>query len=245
MSLIEQKLLLLDKIKGWFDAWVDRRYQPACGRNCAVCCTTDLGAVTLEAYELLASLKERRRDDLLAKLETASGKDYFRPRITTNTFAMACMTGQDPPEEAPDPNPAPCPLLLGGLCPDYKNRPFACRGIFSLRACKTGSEAEMPPELVSIVTICWQIIEHLDVGGLYGNLIDLVMVLVDEKNMQKYEKGEALKSPGLPPTRPLPGFLVPPEEQDVVREFLDGLFNLDCGGRTFRESMAEIRNSPF
>ena len=245
MSIIEQKLFLLNKIKDYFDEWVDRRYQPACGRSCAVCCTSDLNAVTIEAYELIKSMEERGRDDLIAKVEEASRKELFRPKITTNTLAMACMTGQDPPEESPAPDPAPCPLLMDTLCPEYKKRPFACRGIFSVKACKPGFEAEMPPELVSIVTSCWQIIEHLDVGGLYGNVIDLVMALRDKNTREKYENGEALKSRGLPPTRPLPGFLVPPEEQEIVQEFLDGLLNLDCGGRTFRDEMSKIRNSPF
>ena len=117
--------------------------------------------------------------------------------------------------------------------------------MFSLIKCAPGSEAEIPPELVSIVTTCWQIIEHLDVGGLYGNLIDLMLGLNSRNNSFKYDTGEKLVLKKLPPTRPVPGFLIPQEHEKAVQAFLDQLMNRDCGGRTFRERMAEVRNSPF
>ena len=103
----------------------------------------------------------------------------------------------------------------------------------------------MPPELVTIVSICWQIVEHLDAGGLYGNVLELIVFLTNPKQKEKYLSGEQLKASGLPPTRPLPGLLVPPEHQDLVNRFLEELFSADCGGEKFRAKAGRMRNSPF
>jgi hypothetical protein len=43
----------------------------------------------------------------------------------------------------------------------------------------------------------------------------------------------------------VPGFLAPPEQQAVIGEFLEKLFQTDVGGRTFRQRMGEVRQSPF
>ena len=245
MSLLERKLEILEVINQVFDDFVAEEYQLACARECSACCTHEVTATTLEAWKMLQALKRSQRKDLLAKVEKSAAADLFRPKLTTNTLAMACMTRQEPPIEEPMADPGPCPLLEYGVCPEYRSRPFTCRGMFSTTKCQAGSEADPPPELVTIVTTIWQIIEHLDVGGLYGNLTDLLLVLSDEKKAARYEEGVQLVEKKLPPTRPVPGFLVPPEHEDAVKRFLEKLYAAECGGRTIRDLIAEMRNSPF
>jgi hypothetical protein len=117
--------------------------------------------------------------------------------------------------------------------------------MFALTRCRPGVDADLPAELATIVTVIWQIIEHLDVGGVYGNLVDLLLALDDEKNRSAYAGGERIMVKGLPPTRPVPGFLVPPEQEAVVGRFLQKLLSADCRGRTLRERIAEMRDAPF
>ncbi len=244
-DIMEQKLEILDKINEVFEAFVSSEYRMACDKGCAVCCTHDLTATTLEAYRFLKNMPADQKADFMARLaETAAG-NLFRPKVTTNVLAMACLTRQEPPAEEPGPNPGPCPFLDDNLCQMYESRPFSCRGMFALTRCQPGAEADLPPELVTIVTIIWQIIEHLDAGGVCGNLIDLLLALDDEKNLSDYTSGEPLQIRGLPPTRPVPGFLVPPEQQEVVGRFLQKLLSTDCNGRPLRERIAAMRDAPF
>jgi hypothetical protein len=117
--------------------------------------------------------------------------------------------------------------------------------MFSMKTCRPGEEADAPELLVTIVSLCWQIIEHLDVGGLYGNLLDLMRFLGDSGPSGAYEAGQRVMKKGVPPTRPVPGFLIPPDQEDQVRLFLDALFDAPTSSGRFRERMAEMRKSPF
>ncbi|MBU2551807.1 MAG: YkgJ family cysteine cluster protein [Proteobacteria bacterium] len=245
MNGLRQKLELLNVIETVFDRFVSDNYQTACQKGCAACCTHDVTATTLEAHRLLARLKEPGREDLWDRIAAAAAADLFRPRMTTNLLAMFCMNREEPPDEAPGPNPGPCPLLVDETCAAYEDRPLGCRGMFSLIRCQPGREAELPPELATVATTCWQIVEHLDGGGLYGNLTDLLLALRDEKNAFQYETRDQLVLQGLPPTRPVPGFLIPPEQMEPVGAFIEQLLNTDCGGQTFRQRMAEVRPSRF
>lgn len=245
MSILEEKLELLGKIYQVFEEHILAEYQVACGKGCAACCTHHVTGTTLEAYYLLEALKRAGRTDLLGRLSEAARADIFRPRLTTNTMAMICLSRQEPPVEEPGPNVAACPLLGDNVCPVYEARPFGCRGMYSLSRCQDGLEAEIPPEMASIVTVCWQVIEHLDAGGLFGNVIDQLMHLMDDENAALYESGDRLIVRSLPPTRPVPGFLVPPQQAEAVQDFIDKLLTADCDGLTFRERMARMRDAPF
>jgi Fe-S-cluster containining protein len=245
MSILETKRKLLDCLYDVFDQFVGEKYQLACKKGCHVCCTGDVVATTLEADQIIKALRAAGREDLLEKLSTEDEANRFRPKVTTNTLAMACLSRQEPPMEEPPADPGVCVFLENGECVVYEDRPFSCRGMYSTITCQPGGEAEAPPELVTIVTIIWQIIEHLDVGGLYGNLIDLILTLADEKNAFQYANGEAPRKMGVPPTKPVPGFLVPPDHEAAVQEFLGRLFSTECDGKNFRQAVAETRNSPF
>ena len=242
---IQTKLDLIKVLKQVFDDFMAEEYRMACGQGCAVCCTHNLTGTTLESWEMLEALEKAGRRDLLEKVkETAKGKIY-RPRLTLNTLAMYCLSHREPPSEEPEPEPQPCPLLEDSCCPIYEARPFTCRSMFSLKRCQAGQEAEIPQELISIVNTCMQMIEHMDAGGSYGNLLDLITALSDEKKEGKYKNGEHLVIMGVPPTKPVPGFLIPEEDTQTVNRFLKKLFEADCQGENFREKMAKQRENPF
>jgi Fe-S-cluster containining protein len=245
MDIIIKKKKILDTLKIVFDEFVRNNYESACKPGCSTCCTRDITATTLEAFEMIEHMRNIGRDDLPGGLEGFGEAELFRPKITTNVMAMYCLNRREPPVEEPGGATGVCPFLEDRRCALYTARPMACRGMFARHVCQPGQEADMPSDLATISMICWQIIEHLDVGGLYGNLIDLINFLLDEKEMLNYQKGDQLVARGIPPTRPVPGFLVPPEQQEVIGGFLEALFSADCNGRSFRECMAEMRHSPF
>ena len=243
--IIDVKMELMAIIEDVFAGYVSENYSMACQKSCSTCCTKDVVTTSLEAYRVLEALREDQDQDILNRLREATALDLFRPKITTNALAMACMSHEEPPFEAPPEDSGQCPLLKDDLCLVYDVRPFSCRGMFALTKCVPGGEAELPPELISIVTVCWQIIEHLDVGGLYGNFFDLVKVLEDKNNHLKYSTGDQIIVKGLAPTRPVPGLLVPPDHVEIVNMFLTRLFNRECRGDQFRKIMSGLRNSPF
>lgn len=244
-SVISVKMDLMAVIEDVFAGYVSENHAMACQKSCSTCCTKDVVATTIEAYRVLNALQGDRDRNILERLREATALDLFRPKVTTNALARACMSHEEPPVEEPPEDSGFCPLLQDGLCLVYPVRPFSCRGMFALTKCVPGGEAEVPPELISIVTVCWQIIEHLDAGGLYGNFFDLVKVLEDRNNHWKYSIGEQVMAKGLPPTKPVPGLLVPPEHVETVNRFLARLFTRECRGEQFRKIMSGLRNSPF
>jgi hypothetical protein len=110
-----------------------------------------------------------------------------------------------------------------GLCSVYERRPFACRAMSSTEICQYGSEADMEPFLVTVNLAIYQIIEHLDKGGVSGNLIDLLNKLVNNQSINT-DSGDSLVS-----NRALPGFLVSPDEQERFRVFMRRLAEFQVG----------------
>lgn len=242
MSLITAKLELLDRIYYAFDQWLTAEYKTACSRGCAACCTGHVTGTAIEAYRVRQAITKLDRPDLFDRLAETAGSNLFRPGLSPNALALACLMRQEPPEEEPPETQTVCPLLEDDLCLVYEDRPFGCRAMVSFQTCRPSGQAEAPPEVVVAAAVGQQIIEHLDVGGAFGNLTDLVLALEDDLD---YAEGRGLIRPGLAPTRPAPGFLVHPDQEAAVQGFLEKLFQVDCGGRTFRQRMSAFRNSPF
>ena len=227
------KQTLLSRVYEAFDEEVGDRFKLACSRRCSLCCTHDVTLTTIEARPVMDRLRQMGREDILAGLNDMVST-RFQPTYTINDFAQACFNRQDLPEEGPGPDPRPCPLLENDLCLVYDVRPLSCRGMASTIVCRPDQEAEAPSELVSLVTVCLQIIEHLDTGGYYGNLTDVLRGLAEAP-------AEGLSGAGLLETRTLPAFLIHPDDADVVRPFLGRLFAGDLDGAPFHERMAEVR----
>ena len=128
-----------------------------------------------------------------------------------------CLAGNTPPDETSPLSTAPCPLLdEKGLCRVYEGRPFACRAMCSEEICQPGGQAAMPPFLVTVNLAIYQILEHLDKTGWYGNLLDLVK-LWDKGKISSHEvislKGRVKTN------RELECFIVPPEDKVRFRSF--------------------------
>lgn len=221
-----QKQLLLTLYEA-FDAWVGR-IDFACREGCTICCTRSVTMTTLEGDRIMTFLSESNRLSELATakfLPTPDRKTLF----TTNSYASAYLSGKSV-EGAENWDLRPCPFLTDGSCSIYPVRPFGCRLFASLEICSADStkqmppHAQMPPGYIGGAAVLLQCIEHLDYGGRWGSMVDL---LVGLNNVKVEEYGE--------PTVPIPGFLVEQQERHLVEPLLRDMFTREIHGNTVEQ----------
>jgi len=205
------------------------RYELACAPGCNLCCTTRIYATSLEAKYLLEALP----DEFSLNLDE---KKLPRPKLTHNQTALLYYSGEEPPEEE-EGELSPCPFLdEKGLCRVYERRPLMCRIMVSTKKCTPSSPAEFPQELYLIGLLSLQIVENIDLLGLYGNLFDVLKFL------------KALKSN---PEEEIPPFLLStyefeelpllPEER-ALRKWVGELYRKKVlEDLTFRELLDKIK----
>lgn len=222
MSL-SQKLDLLSALY----ALLDRHLAPlqgACEKGCAACCTCNVTATTLEAWPLHEALKGEGYAALRQTLVDQQRLLRYRPTTTINGWARQCLRGQADWDDAPDPDWGPCPLLTDSACPLYPQRPLGCRVMISRQRCRAGGEAEMDPFVVTLSNIFGQVIEHLDRGGLTGNLTDLLRYFDGADQCWAYAQGVSLSpSEGLLANQPMPALMIAPEERQRAQPVLDAI----------------------
>ena len=244
MDTNTRKRLLLDLIYQAFDAHVTGHYRIACKRACTLCCTRHVTLTTIEAHSILKDLKQLNLQ-LDSKCVNTTTGSFFQPQYTINHIAYACLNHQEPPVEEPGPTLDKCPLLKDDLCTVYQNRPFICRAFLSLHPCRLDGQAEVPTGLASVIGACQQLIEHLDVGGYFGNLVDILALQTKMNDSSLIAQGEPIQKTQLPMNRSLPGFLIPPEDRKEVGSFLEMLFNEHVDGMTYYQLLNRIHPLPM
>ena len=218
-------------------------FDTACVPDCSSCCTHNVLAATVEVQHIMEYCEQSGRQRLLTPLLDAGQGRRLRPQLTINTLADYCLRREEPPLSEDDFDMAPCPLRGDSGCPIYEVRPFACRAMWSVESCHISGEAVMPPELVTLNGVFEQMIEHVDSGGLCGNLIDLIKLLDDPDTRNAYLNGEALQPAiGMPAGRANPGFLVPPAHRPRVRKVMEILDRKSIQGVPFRDALRSVRN---
>ncbi len=217
-----EKLHLLDIIYKLYND-ITSQVEFYCKKGCHICCTENVCITTLEAEYILFYLGRKEAERIRNIMEKTYPHSGFRPGVTTNELAKLCMEGKDLPEENEHGN-MPCPLLKENLCSIYSCRPFGCRSLFSLSKCTPGSEALIPSWLFTLNTVFLQLIEHIDVSGFYGNMLDIFPYLF-YKNDITYIKNHRLRH-----THKLPAFIIPPEDRPRINSILNKLFTLKING---------------
>jgi hypothetical protein len=72
-----------------------------------------------------------------------------------------------------------------------------------------------------------QFIEHVDVGGLFGNMTDVLLFLQSQNSRKQYEANAILNHPPeLSTNRSIPALLVPPEHRDRIEPLLHKIRNI-------------------
>jgi len=81
----------------------------------------------------------------------------------------------------------------------------------------------MPPFLITVNLALYQILEHIDSDGWYGNLLDMLPVVMTEP---VDAQGMVSSLQGIVKTnRPLPCFIMPPGDRARFKSFMRRLSN--------------------
>ena len=182
-------------------------------------------ATGLEVGYLLSRLSGDVCKDLIKRVETVAAKQRYRPKITTNGFARACMQGKDVAQEENDPAWGTCPMLENGICTIYPVRPLGCRVMMSETPCEQTGVADMPELALTITTVFMQFAEHLDEGGVYGSFLDLLESGLNQGNnlgldSVLYNK-EKLSGPAK--NEKIPVLMIPPEHRNSLSPIVQAL----------------------
>ncbi|MBN1841914.1 MAG: YkgJ family cysteine cluster protein [Deltaproteobacteria bacterium] len=206
----------------------------ACKRGCALCCTQNVTMTTLEGYRILQYLISTGQRDLLKVIRDTTARKRFKPVLSTNEFAALCLRGEDPPEESDnDSLGVACKFLLHDECLIYGQRPFGCRCFFSARQCAKEASAVVDPFLITVNTVFLQFIEHIDQGGLFGNMNDVLMFLEQHKHYETQMASDntddtidIYDSPGLAQNKSIPALLIPPKHRERLQPIFKKLTEL-------------------
>jgi Fe-S-cluster containining protein len=148
------------------------------------------------------------------------------PRMgrTANERARLCISGERFEEDVPPSITSACPLLKDGRCSCYEARPLMCRMMLSTKECGETGHAEMPSRLLSLTTVCQQLVEDIDRQGWSGYLMHMLPLFENPAFAADYStEREQVDTGGLRRNRPNPEFLVPPEDRPQIRLWLQDL----------------------
>ena len=220
------KLAVLEKIYKIYDSLANT-WSTACRRYCAACCTCNVTMTTLEGALIAEELADKGKTDLFDRLNTVSDNRRFSPKITTNRLAELCVQGKAIPDEESDPRQGECPLLIDNQCPLYPVRPFGCRCFVSTTDCRINGYADVDPFVISVNNLFLQYIEHIDSGGFFGNMTDILVFI----NTTAHRQGIQAKAPKqasgrLIVNQPLKVLLTPPEHREKITPILNALLQI-------------------
>lgn len=214
---LKEKLAILKKIFTLFDTCLEE-LDSVCTEGCATCCTRNVTLTGLEAKHILDSLNSDEKNSVLTRIANEHHKNRLVPKTTINEFAQLCMEGEEPPEEAGDPEWGNCPLLADKRCMIYELRPFACRSMTSRKRCGVTGFAEMDDYTITLLNVFMQYIEHIDTGGYFGNLSDILLLESGAKNAS-----EILDSNNILVNKPIQMLMVPPEHRKRIAKIINAI----------------------
>ena len=207
------KIACLKAIYKFYDDFI-KGLPVACKPGCDVCCTVNVVATSVEIDYLVDNMEIAQKEKLEAALAEALSQPHFSPAYTTNDVAAACINMQTKiPEEHGEHGKGKCPLLHNNLCAVYNYRPFACRAMLSQSPCDSDTSAYMNSFMVTVNLAIYQILEALDVGRPYGNILDLMAGRLN--TISDMDTETVCKS--------LPGFMPLPEEKGRFNSFINRL----------------------
>ena len=225
---------------------ITERFDCACQRDCYACCTSGVIATTLEILPLAEFLEQSLGGRCNEPAQLVSEERKPRPTLTINHLARCCLERVEPPQDETVYLTSPCPLREEDGCSVYEVRPFHCRSMFSTEICKVGGEAVMDPVIISLNGVFEQIIEHIDHGGLVGNMLDLLKAFEGPEFRESYRLSTVTNPESFfLRAQPNSGFIVLPQHRQEVAAALTMLWDQKVQGLTFREAMKIAKYSPM
>lgn len=216
--LVKDKISRLEQIYDLFDRTMDP-FDLCCRVGCADCCTCNVTMTGIEGRKLMqiAAVDKEKKMALKRAFCHDWGKRY-QPKLTTNRFARYCIEGRHIPEEENDPGWGKCPLLKSDRCSFYSGRPFGCRAMVSQTSCKNEGAAVVPPMVQTYQNIFLQAIEQLDQGGIFGNMIDVILYISEKRQGSGDETASNLLI-----NEPIKVLMVPPEHRAGASKVIEKL----------------------
>ena len=181
----------------------------ACCKFCADCCTANVTITRAEGLYLLHHLSDDDRLSLIESLSGCRSQARYQPTASTNGFVRQCAEQEAPSEEENLPEWGRCPLLQDDACLIYSGRPFGCRCMMSVHPCRESGQAEIDPFTMTVSTVFMQFIEHVDTGGFFGNMIDVLLKLSAEN---QHDTSDLVTVPN----QAIPALMVPPEHRQKI-----------------------------
>ncbi len=227
------KRQILFTIYDIFDRW-NSDLDKACHRGCSGCCSQNVTITAVEGEAILRYVVAENMSIWLAE-KLSSPRNHQPPKMTTNDFAEACLSGRDT-DPGDRQNLAICPFLESNLCAIYPVRPFGCRLFISERTCSAIHPALVPDAYFEAATAVTQLIEHLGQKEYWGNMLDVLPALLDISEFA--EIAEHVNPIMIMQARmqtltakPLPGFLISEEHAEQVSPLLQEIFSAEVQGK--------------
>ncbi|MCP3901011.1 MAG: hypothetical protein GY707_15000 [Desulfobacteraceae bacterium] len=195
-------------------------FDVVCEEKCATCCTCNVTMTQLEAQYIALSLQQDEIKRLCNRILNFFPQKSYRPKITMNGFARRCIENKDIPEEENNPDWGKCPLLTDDRCTIYPYRPFGCRALLSEVHCKKKGYAQVPEIGQTYQTIFMQAIEHLDQGNSFGNLSDMMTVLLNIDSKKNIADNSLLVN------EPVSAMMIPPEHRKKTEPVINHLIHI-------------------
>jgi len=198
----------------------------ACKRYCSLCCTVNVTMTTLEGRKIAKSIIPEEKKNLFDKIRCSSSMQRFRPRETINMLAELSMEEGFVPEEN-NAFPGQCPLLINHECAIYNERPFGCRCFVSKQNCSESGIATVDDFVLTVNNIFLQVLEHVDAGGFYGNLADVLLFLENTENRDNLLSSKMINPLStLIKNHHLKILMIPPEHREKAQPILAALYKL-------------------
>lgn len=232
------KSQILQIIYDAFETWSEKE-QWACKKGCATCCTQNVTITALEGERILRYIiAEQKEQWLVDKLNLENSPQ--RPVQTINQFGAACIAGKETePETAP--SYSTCPFLENSVCAIYPARPFSCRCFLSLHKCSPNRSAVVSEKYIAASTAISQLIEHLGQREYWGNMLDVLVALLDISAYKTVADalGDATRITSarshVLDGQPLPGFMLGEEDYTYVAPLLEEIFSQRIDGKTVED----------
>ncbi len=232
------KETILSTIYSCFADWSTNE-QFCCKAGCATCCTTN---VTITALEGLRILQYCHREGLTWWLgeQLVECVPTKAPTLTTNEFVAAVLHGQTVPASNSHSEDA-CFFLQDDRCIIYPIRPFSCRCFASTIPCSENDTAIVSENYLHGSTAAMQLIEHLGQFNSWGNMSD---ILIQQSHLNNYlEIVEATQqlhileqaNARLCSAQPIPGFIIPENENSGITSLLQSIFSTRIDSRTIEQ----------
>ncbi len=223
---LEKRKEILNQIYQIYDDFISK-YDLACKKGCAACCTRNVTLTSLEAYGIVEDINQGNKKDLFEALNVESKRKRFLPKVTINKMADLCSREEDlPEEETADPTWGRCPFLSEKTCPIYESRPFECRSFCSYINCEEEGVADIDPFIMSVNNVIRQYIEHIDSYGVTGNLTDMLLHLGENGNTEILRKSNDSVGENLLNNHPASVLMIPPEHREKIQELITTLQNI-------------------